>query len=189
MTEDASAQLGDCLRYARKARRMTLKALADAVGCSESLLSKVERGRVTPTLPMLHKCAQTLGVSIASLFSATSAGSAVVYNQGERPILELGVGDKPPKVKLERMIPYVDGRILDANLHVVPPGGGSSGVYSHNGEEVGYVVSGYIELTIDSKTTVLSEGSSFFFRSELPHSYRNVGATDALLVWVNAASG
>ena len=182
-----SVKLGSTLRHARKTRKLTLKSLAVKIGCSESLLSKIETGRVTPTLHTLFKTADVLGINAAALFSDTSKGTVTSYNQGERLVLGLGVeGDKSPDVKLERMVPYVDGRLLDANLHVVPPGGGSSGSLSHQGEEVGYVVSGHIELTVDGNPILLTAGGSFFFNSALPHSYRNIGTTEALIVWVNS---
>ncbi len=41
---------------------MTLRALASSVGCSESLLSKIENGKVTPSVPMLNRLAQAFGI-------------------------------------------------------------------------------------------------------------------------------
>jgi quercetin dioxygenase-like cupin family protein len=129
-------------------------------------------------------------MNIAALFSDTNKAVVAAYNQGERVCLNLGsVGDKSPDVVWERMVPYAEGRLLDANLHVVPPGGGSAGSYSHKGEEVGYVVSGYIELTVDGRPILLTAGGSFFFNSELPHSYKNIGSTEAQIVWVNSSRG
>jgi quercetin dioxygenase-like cupin family protein len=68
---------------------------------------------------------------------------------------------------------------------VVPPGGGSSGALRHAGEETGYVLEGMIELTVDGERATLCAGSSFFFRSLLPHSYRNIGPSSARILWVN----
>ena len=45
---------------------------------------------------------------------------------------------------------------------------------------------GEFELTVDGTTYSLKAGDSFFFRSELPHSYRNPGAIEARVLWVNA---
>ena len=49
------------LRLARQMRGMTLKELALLAGCSESLLSKIENGRTSPSLPMLHRLVGALG--------------------------------------------------------------------------------------------------------------------------------
>lgn len=84
------------------------------------------------------------------------------------------------------MVPSSENRTLDANLHVIPPGGGSSGSYSHSGEGVDYIVSGYLELTVDGRVYLLGAGGAFFFNSSLPHSYRNVGTSEARVVWMNS---
>ena len=180
--------LGQRVRYARQKHGLTLAAVAEQIGCSESLLSKIERDRITPTLPTLFKLAESLGTSVAALFSDQQKNKVVIYHQGERPELVLGSkAGKQADTKFERIIPYVEGRLLDANVHVVPPGGGSSGLYAHLGEEVGFVMEGFIELSVDGSISLLKPGSSFFFNSSLPHSYRNIGTETARILWVNVA--
>jgi transcriptional regulator with XRE-family HTH domain len=186
-THDGIEQLGSRVRYARKRNGLTLKELGDKVGCSESLLSKIERNHIVPSLPVLWRIAEALGTTFGALFGDESVGPVTTYNSGERPLLSLGTGTgKTPDVVLERMVPSSETRTIDANLHVIPPGGGSSGAYSHSGEEVGYVVSGYLELTVDGRIYLLASGGSFFFNSSLPHSYRNVGTAEARVVWMNS---
>jgi len=186
LTADSAAPLGEKLRHLRKKRGLTLKQLADLTGCSESMLSKAERGHVVPSLDLLSRMAMQLGTSIAGLFAASAERACFVYKEGERPTLELGTAAPYGHTVLERLIPYTQGRQLNANLHVVPPGGGSAGVLSHAGEEVGFVIEGYIELTVDTVTHLVGPGGSFFFHSELPHRYRNIGSTTARIVWVNS---
>jgi transcriptional regulator with XRE-family HTH domain/quercetin dioxygenase-like cupin family protein len=186
-TADRIEQLGSRVRYARKRNGLTLRELGDKVGCSESLLSKIERNHVVPSLPVLWRIAEALGTTFGALFSDRSMEPVTTYNGGERPLLSIGTGGgKGPDVVLERMVPSSENRTIDANLHIIPPGGGSSGAYSHSGEEVGYVVSGYLELTVDGRVYLLASGGSFFFNSSLPHSYRNVGSGEARVVWMNS---
>ena len=184
--EDATAQLGEKLRHLRRKSGLTLKQLGDLTGCSESMLSKAERGHVVPSLDLLSRIAQQLGASVAGLFAEAAEQSCFVYKEGERPMLDLGTSTEDGRTVLERLIPYAKGRQLNANLHVVPPGGGSAGVLSHVGEEVGFVIEGYIEITVDNESHLVGPGGSFFFHSELPHRYRNIGSTTARIVWVNS---
>lgn len=183
---NAKSSLGEKLRYMRKGRGMTLKQLAGMTGCSESMLSKAERGHVVPSLDLLSRVAMQLGTSIAGLFAPSADQSCFVYKEGERPTMELGTASPHGHTVLERLIPHTQGRQLNANLHIVPPGGGSAGSLSHEGEEVAFVIEGYIEITIDSEKHLVGPGGSFFFRSELQHKYRNVGSTSARIVWVNS---
>lgn len=184
--EDHATKLGQKLRHLRKKNKLTLRQLADMIGCSESMLSKCERGHVLPSLDLLSRIAMQVGTSVAALFASGSELSCVVYKDGERPQLELGVAEHTGHTFLERLIPYTEGRQLNANLHVVPPGGGSAGALSHEGEEVGFVIDGYIEITVDGATHLVGPGGSFFFKSELPHQYRNIGQTSARIIWVNS---
>ena len=186
VSTDVTAQLGEKLRHLRRKSGLTLKQLGDLTGCSESMLSKAERGHVVPSLDLLSRVAQQLGASVAGLFAEAAEQSCFVYKEGERPMLELGTSTQEGHTVLERLIPYAKGRQLNANLHVVPPGGGSAGVLSHAGEEVGFVIEGYIEITVDNETHLVGPGGSFFFRSELPHCYRNIGTKTARIVWVNS---
>jgi uncharacterized cupin superfamily protein len=53
------------------------------------------------------------------------------------------------------------------------------------GEEVGYVIEGFIARTIDGQISLLGPGTSFIFSSVLPHIYRNIGRDTARIDWVN----
>ena len=184
----ALASLGQNLRHLRRLKGLRLKDVAAGIECSESMLSKVENDRVAPSLHLLHRIAEALGTSVQALFSDVEGPVVTVYRAGERPVLSLtaAVAGGTPQASLERMIPYATGRTLNANVHVVPPGSGSNGLLRHSGEEVGYVLEGRIELVVDGMVTVIDAGGSFFFRSSLPHSYRNIGRDVARIVWVNS---
>lgn len=184
-TESDGASLGQKLRHARRIRGLRLKDVAGQAGCSESLLSKIENGKAAPSLLMLHRITEALGTTVAACFSDRDVEPLTVYRAGERPVIHLGSTRSGLEPSLERLTPYKAGRALNANLHVVPPGAGSEGALKHAGEEVGFVIEGVVELTVDGRSVVIAAGGSFFFQSSLPHSYRNVGAETARIVWVN----
>lgn len=60
-------QVGTILRGKRKARKLTLDALAKRSGVSKSLLSQVERGHVNPTFAVLWNLTQALGITLSEL--------------------------------------------------------------------------------------------------------------------------
>ncbi len=45
----------------------------------------------------------------------------------------------------------------------------------HRGEEGGVVVRGRLEVTVAGNTRVLGPGEAYYFASQLPHRFRNVG--------------
>ena len=181
----SSSRLSIRLRLARQIRGMTLKSVADAAGCSESLLSKIENGKATPSLPMLHRLVLALETNIGWMFEEGDGDEGVVFRRGERPLITLDPLRQGEGISLERVIPYSNGHLLQCNIHHIETGGESAGPIQHVGEEVGYVLEGDIELMVANSTYKLSAGDSFVFRSELPHHYRNVGVSPASIFWVN----
>jgi transcriptional regulator with XRE-family HTH domain len=178
-------ELGTRLRRARKIRKLRLQDVARLVPCSESLLSKIETNRAAPSLRMLHRITAVLDTTVAEVCSPDSENDLVVYQPANRPVVVLE-GANGVDLVLERLIPFTRGRMLNANVHVIPPGAGGGGELKHEGEEVGYVLTGQLELTVNGETRLLGEGASFFFASHLPHVYRNSGAVTARVLWVNS---
>lgn len=178
-------RVGLKLRAARKARRLKMRDVADAVGCSESLISKIENDKVFPSLPMLHKLAAELGTSIGKMFAEASSDGDYVARKGQRPQLNLeAIGrDGGSGIQLEGVA--LNGELLYSSIHIVEAGGSTGGPITHVGEELGYVLEGEIEITLGDKSYLLKEGDSFFFPSELAHGYRNPGVKTARILWIN----
>ncbi|HYZ63977.1 MAG TPA: cupin domain-containing protein [Acetobacteraceae bacterium] len=172
------------IRAFRKLQRLRLVDLAKRAGCSESLLSRIETGSVTPSLSTLHRLSQALQVNVALLLEAAPDHPCTVYPPGSRPQSlhsSLAEGDGS---SAESLVPYAPERRLEALIVTLPEGGDLCGPFSHEGEEVGLVLEGTLELIVAGERHVLSEGSSFFFGSEHEHSYR-AAAGPCRVVWIN----
>ena len=181
---DRSIRVGRQIRHWRLVKGFTLRDMAKLVGCSESFLSKIENDRTTPSLSTLHKIAVALELSISDIFG--SGESEVVTRANERNML-LVDGDESDgdQTRLEQLVPAKKGRLLQADMYIIPPGGGSNGEIQHSGEEFGFVMEGSLFLTVDNMSYHLEEGDSFIFRSELTHTFSNKGNTVARVLWVN----
>lgn len=182
--DDSRRRLGIKLKLARQTKGLTLKELARRGKCSESLLSKVENGKVLPSLPLVHRLVRVLETNISWLFEETMPEETSIYRRGERPMITLDqqLGDAEG-VSLERIIPFKGGHLLQCNIHHLEIGGQSGGAIIHEGEEVGYVLRGRIELVLDGEAHELTTGDAFCFRSHIPHSYRNIGDEEASILW------
>lgn len=65
--------IGNNLRFFRKARGFTQEHLAQRVQVSPSYIGYLERGEKTPSLDLLHRLAQALGIESAQLLQGTEA--------------------------------------------------------------------------------------------------------------------
>jgi transcriptional regulator with XRE-family HTH domain len=163
---------------------LTLGDVARRAGCSESMLCKIEKGRVNPSITLLRRLAEALSINMAALFQDT-APPDIVQRAGERPRLNDNALLHGDGIALERIVPPGPGIALQADIHVIAVGGGLEGLISHEGEEMGYVLEGAVDLIVEDRTWRLGPGDSFHFRSERPHGYRNAGDVPARLLWVN----
>ena len=173
--------IGKKLRELRRASRMTLKQVAKKAGCTESYISQLENGNANPSISTLKKIAAVFNVQIIDFFIDHGEETPVVVRKDERIDIELKDGGK---THIQSMVKNTKNKRMVAFYTTIEPGGGSSGLYSHIGEEFGLILSGEMELTIEEKTYSLKEGDSFYFSSTRPHGFANKGRKDVVVAWV-----
>ncbi|MEX0731961.1 MAG: XRE family transcriptional regulator [Aquisalimonadaceae bacterium] len=179
------SRVGLRIKHARMTRGLTLRALATSIGCSVSALSKIENRKANPSITMLHRICGALGTNMATLFAVGEPDRSVVTRAAQRPLITTNQFRRGHGIQLERLIPHAPGLLLQGNIHMIEPGGYCREAINHDGEEVGLVLEGALELCVAGETYLANTGDSFFFRSDLPHSYRNPGDTLARVVWIN----
>lgn len=177
--------IGPRLRHARHVKGLLIKDLAQRVGVSISLISKYENDKLLPPLTVLHALVTELETNIGALFEPNWSGIDPVARAGSRPRIAAAGDSGAAGVTLERLIPHAQGHLLQGNIHIVAPGGGSMGPMRHEGDEVGYVLEGQLVLGIDGVDHLLGPGDSFAFPSHLAHTYRNPGSEVTRVLWVN----
>ena len=177
--------IGPRLRHARLVKGLLIKELAARVGVSISLISKYENDKLLPPLTVLHSLVSALETNIGAMFEPNWIGAEYVSRVGNRPRISAAGDGESAGVTLERLVAHGQGHLLQGNIHIVAPGGGSMGPMRHDGDEMGYVLEGRLELSIDATTYELGPGDSFSFPSNLAHTYRNPGADLTRILWVN----
>lgn len=178
-------QVGARLKHARQLAGIRMRELAAKVGCTEGMISKIENARVMPSLPMLQRLVEALGRDLPSFFGSNPDAPGLVLRAGQRPIVTTDPIRKGHGVHYERLIPFGAGNLLEGNIHVVAPDGAKHDPITHQGETMGYVIQGQLELSIEGTTYLLNAGDSFFFKNHLTNSYRNPGLQEARVLWVN----
>ncbi len=178
-------QIGRRIRALRKLQRLRLLDLAERAGCSESLLSRIETSRVMPSLSTLHRLSQALRVNVAVLMEDPQDQTCTVYSPETRPQTAHSVTAEGDGSTAESLVPYTAEGRLEALIVLLPADGVPCGPFSHEGEEVGLVLEGTLELIVNGEAHVIPAGSSFYFMSDHAHSYRAASATPCRVVWVN----
>jgi transcriptional regulator with XRE-family HTH domain len=178
-------QIGARLKHARLLAGVRMRELAAKVGCTEGMISKIENTRVVPSLPMLQRLVEALGRDLPSFFGSDPGAPGIVLRSGERPVVNTDPIRQGRGVHYERLVPFGAGHLLEANVHVIEPGGKKSDPITHQGETVGFLIEGRLELTIEGARYLLAAGDSFFFKNHLTNQYHNPGPLTARVLWVN----
>lgn len=86
-TESITDRLAGRLRAARKARGLSLDAVAGLSGVSRSMVSQIERGESSPTVATLWNLTQALGVDFAGLLEEKPQPGIEVTRAGAAPVM------------------------------------------------------------------------------------------------------
>jgi transcriptional regulator with XRE-family HTH domain len=175
--------LGADLRALRKARGLRLSDLANALGRSIGWLSQVERDISAPSVADLRVMAGVLDVSLSSLFSNAAAPGTeqghVVRRSARRPI-----GSREAGLVEELLSPDLTDA-FEVIHSTFEPGARLGEPVMRPTQEVGYVVSGQLDITISGKPFSLSPGDSFRIKGE-PFTWMNPHADPCVVIWVIA---
>lgn len=174
--------LGADLRALRKARGLTLSALAAQLGRSIGWVSQIERDLSAPNHDDLRQIAAIMNVPVSLFFGQTDAPEQerghVVRAHARRAI---GVADGLTES-------LVSPDLTDAFevVHSVFAAGASRNrSITRPTQEVGFVISGRLTLTIGAHAHDLGPGDSFRIRGE-PFQWSNPHPIPAVVLWVIA---
>lgn len=172
-----SYSIGERLRSLRLRKGVGLVELGRHTGLSAALLSKLERGKLFPTLPTLLRIAMVFSVGLEHFFTPERKRKVVaVVRKKERKSFPDRMGAKEPAYEFESLDFPATERKLNAYLATFfPVPAEKARAHHHQGVEFIYVVRGTLALRTGSEDHRLEAGDSVYFDSSIPHSYRREG--------------
>lgn len=193
--------VGSELRRVRESKKLSLRAVASAVGVSASLLSQVETGKTQPSVSTLYALVNHLGISLDRILGPSAAHPApislglasapadrdpsrrsdsIVQRREDNPVIEMENG-----VTWERLA-VGDSAVADPIIVTYAPRASSSvegKMMRHAALEYGVLLEGRLTLKVDFDSYVLEPGDSFCFDSNRPHLYLNESDVPARGIW------
>ena len=170
--------VGSGLKTLRIRHGLSQRRLAALSGVSNATISLIEHGRTDPSLGLLKRILDAMGVSFAEFFSPHS-GLPEKFFYTREELSEIGSGP----------ISYrqVGGDLVDSKLQILheryrPGADTGQSLLSHEAEEGGIVLQGRLEVTVGDQVRTLSAGDAYRFNSRLPHRFRNTGSEDCIVV-------
>jgi transcriptional regulator with XRE-family HTH domain/KaiC/GvpD/RAD55 family RecA-like ATPase len=177
--------LGLRLKELRGKRGLSQTELAKLVGVTPSTISQVESNLIYPSLPALMKMAEVLSVEISSFFQEQAEPKKrFIFTEAEA--VEVKFPDLPSSAVFARLLSPVDfdPKAEPYLIEISPKEKLPSHFFIHKGEEVGYLLSGKLQVKLEKAAYTLRGGDVIYLTSEMPTQWENPGPGVARLLWI-----
>ncbi|NJO79663.1 MAG: helix-turn-helix domain-containing protein [Cyanobacteria bacterium RM1_2_2] len=162
--------IGNTIRELRQKHGLTIADVAEQIGISRGMLSKIENAQTATSLETLAKIAGALGVSLATLFRN--------YNmpEGGAQHVKQGAGMEVVRRGTKRghtyhLLAYDQGplKLFEPFLITMDDAAEVFPTFEHPGTEFIYMLEGKLEYRHGQHTYLLEPGDSLTFQGEIPH--------------------
>jgi transcriptional regulator with XRE-family HTH domain/KaiC/GvpD/RAD55 family RecA-like ATPase len=177
--------LGLRLKELRKKRGISQTELAKLVGVTPSTISQVESNLIYPSLPALVKMAEVLSVGVSSFFQdAAETKNQIIFPGADA--IEMKLPDLPEESIDAKMLTPMDfeSKAEPYLIEIPPHKNVPSHFFIHKGEEVGYVLSGKLQIRLEQAVYTARAGDVIYLTSEMPTQWKNPGNSIAKLLWL-----
>ena len=184
MTEtlDLHDRLAQSLRSARKARGLSLDAVAKLSGVSRSMVSQIERAESSPTVATLWNLTQALQLDFAGLMEGRTRPGIEVTRAGAAPVIQRG------GVRIRILSPAeAVGENEVSELDFAPGAALVSDPHGPGCREHLTVIAGRLRLVSGDEAEALGPGDVARYPADRPHQIAaETGAARAILIVQNS---
>lgn len=158
------------LKRLRIENNYSMQHLADLAGVSKSMISKIERGEVQPTLDMATRLAQAFGKSLSSMLETQAESHLVKIARAEQSIWEDAVTHS-----LRRVLspPFPEGKLEWLEITAPPKIKISLAPLKKGSEKYILMVEGSMTIEVGEQILSLTAGDSGYFAAHFPHTFMN----------------
>ncbi|MCP8898543.1 helix-turn-helix domain-containing protein [Gilvimarinus xylanilyticus] len=181
---DLSAQLGLKLKAIREANGLSQRELAKRAGVTNSSISMIEQGQVSPSIQSLEKVLAGFPMTLSYFFSCGVADdSESFFSPQEMP------RHSKPYGYMQMVAEQLPQRRVTLKHLCFEPGTNSGDApLTSFFDQVGSVFSGRILLSIGVKVQTLEPGDSFYLRAYTPFKALNLSQSERAVVLVASAA-
>jgi len=169
LNDDAFArEVGLKLKALREARGLSQRALAQKAGVTNGFISQIEAAKINTSLSALKRVLDGLSIGLSQFFSYELDEENQCFFARE-DLLEIGKG----KISFLQICRDLTNRNIQMLYETYEPGADTGRVMlSHDGEEVGIVIEGRLEVTVGARKKILGRLDAYMFKSKTPHRFR-----------------
>jgi transcriptional regulator with XRE-family HTH domain len=178
---DLTPVVGRNLKRFRSERGLSLEALSKVSGVSRAMLGQIELGQSTPTINVVWKISRALDVPFSALISEQANAGALMLPRSKAKRLSSQDGAFSSRA----LFPMDRPRNVEFyELRLAPKGREEAEAHPTGTTENLVVGAGRVAISIDGDRRLLDEGDAIFFEADVPHTYENLDAKEAVMFLV-----
>jgi transcriptional regulator with XRE-family HTH domain len=176
-------RVGQTLSALRDKHGLSLDELSRKAGVSKSMLSQIERNQANPTVAVVWRLANALGVGVADLLGDGRPEPPTLVTVPAHAIPALRSPDGRCELRILGPIELA-GQFEWYELAVQPGGALESAPHEPGSQEHLTVLAGMLEVSAGAASARLRHGETARYAVDQPHAIRNPGKSPALALLV-----
>ncbi len=181
LKDNILTKLGEKIKSIRKGKGIKIKQLSSRSGLTESSISMIENGKISPSITTINKIALALGVHPIEFFETERHKRWVITKKNEREQLKI-VEDNI----LEYLCKEKWNDKIGIYISILGPNQASHEEHINlEGEKFCVALKGAAEVELGNEVVMLNEGDSLLFDSMIPHLWRSGKISESRTLWVS----
>ena len=170
-------EIGRKVKQYRTQNGLTLEELASRTELTKGFLSQIENDLTSPSISTLGDIVEALGMDMSSFFKEADSEQFVFTNE------DYFVDDKEG-AKITWIVPNAQKNEMEPIVLELEPGASSNEVLPHEGEELGYVLSGKVTMVMGGDRVIVKKCQKFYIKGNVSHVIIKYNNKNASILWV-----
>ena len=172
------------VRELRKKRKLTLEEVAARAGVTKGCLSQIENQQALPSMPLLYRLAEGLGITPSELLHCKTPDPAYVFTPAGQGIPQTHAHANPMEVWLElardKRLKLMNPLILE-----IPAQTTLKREITRMDQFI-YGIEGQVHVTVNRDAFMIAPGDSIYFNGHVAHEVANRAGMMAKVLVIHA---
>ncbi|QBG34503.1 helix-turn-helix domain-containing protein [Litorilituus sediminis] len=166
-----SNPISDGIKSLRNQHKLTQTKLAELAGIPRATLANMESAQSNPSISLVVKVAQALGVSVDDLISKHPAAHVTEVERADMPVLHLDDG----KFSSTKASPISTQNLQINDISMMPSCYCKGVPHPEGSHELFLCLDGIATVEVQGVKYQVEAGNLIYFHGHLPHCYGNEG--------------
>lgn len=179
--QELMTEIGEKIKQQRIRINLTQEELAIRCDLSKGFISQLERGLTSPSIATLVDVLDSLGTNLKEFFQEPK-NTQVVFSPSDAFTTE----DTGEGCQVFWIVPNAQKNIMEPIIVKLQPKGRTITHKPHQGEVMGYMISGAVTLLLNGERRKIKKGECFYYTASNPYCLENHTENMATVLWITS---